>query len=260
MNRYVPRPPLSGLIDFFWSFEAYGAGHARERVLPGPVSELVVVLRGARPGSVFCGAQSEAFVIETAGRPALLGVHFKPGGAFPFLRRMPADELHNQRVSLDAIWGADARDLPERLQEAVSPHARFRILEAALLARLSGSPLRHPAVAYALAAIDAAPMRTIGEITDRIGLSARRFIEIFTAQVGLTPKLYCRVRRFQEVLARVHGAGDVDWTDVALTCGYYDQAHFIHDFRAFSGLRPTAYLRAGVEHRGHVPLDSEPPK
>ncbi len=254
MNRYVPRPPLSGLIEFFWAYDAYGAGHPRERVLPGPVSELVVVLRGARPGTVFCGAQSESFVIETADRPALLGVHFKPGGAFPFLRRMPADELHNQRVSLDAIWGADARALQERLQEAATPRARFRILEAALLARLSGPPVRHPAVAYALAAMDAAPMRTIGDITDRIGLSARRFIEVFTAEVGLTPKLYCRVRRFQEVLMRVHGAADVDWTDVALTCGYYDQAHFIHDFRAFSGLSPTAYLRARARDRGHVPI------
>jgi AraC-like DNA-binding protein len=252
---YVPRAPLSELVELFWWYEAYGAGHPRERVLPGPVSELVVVLRGARPGSVFCGAQSESFVIETADRPALLGVHFKPGGAFPFLRKMPAADLHNVRVSLDAIWGADAHELQERLQEAATPRLRFRILEAALLARLAGPPVRHPAVAYALAAIDAAPRRPIGEITDRIGLSARRFIEVFTAQVGLTPKLYCRVRRFQEVLARIHGAEAVDWTDVALTCGYYDQAHFIHDFRAFSGLSPTAYLRAAVEHRGHVPLE-----
>jgi methylphosphotriester-DNA--protein-cysteine methyltransferase len=255
MNRYVPRPPLSGLVDFFWSYEAYGAGHARERVLPGPVSELVVVLNGARAGTVFCGAQSESFVIETADRPALLGVHFKAGGAFPFLRRMPADELHNVQVSLDAIWGADARDLQERLQEAATPAARFRLLEAALLARRGGPAVRHPAVAYALAAIDARPSRPIREITDRIGLSARRFIEIFSTEVGLTPKLYGRVRRFQAVLTRVHGAADVDWTDVALTCGYYDQAHFIHDFRAFSGLSPTAYLRAGVRDWGHVPLE-----
>jgi AraC-like DNA-binding protein len=254
-RTYVPRPPLSGLVDFFWSYEAYGAGHARERVLPGPVSELVVVLNGARAGSVFCGAQSEAFVIETADRPALLGVHFKPGGAFPFLRRMPADELHNVRVSLDAIWGADARDLQERLQEAATPGGRFRLLEAALLARLGGPPVRHPAVAYALAEIDARPSRPIGEITDRIGLSARRFIEVFATEVGLTPKLYGRVRRFQAVLTLVHGAADVDWTDVALTCGYYDQAHFIHDFRAFSGLSPTAYVRAGARDRGHVPLE-----
>jgi AraC-like DNA-binding protein len=256
-RTYVPRPPLSGLIEFLWASEAYGAGHRRERVLPGPVSELVIVLRGARPGAVFCGAQSEAFVIETADRPSLLGVHFKPGGAFPFLRRMPAGELHNLRVSLATIWGADAGDLQERLQEAPTPIARFRLLEAALLSRLSAPPRRHPAVAYALGAIDAAPTRSIGEITACIGLSARRFIALFAAQVGLTPKLYGRVRRFQDVLAILHGAADVDWTEVALRCGYYDQAHFIHDFRAFSGLTPTDYVRAAVRERGHVPLDEQ---
>jgi AraC-like DNA-binding protein len=63
------------------------------------------------------------------------------------------------------------------------------------------------------------------------------------------------VRRFQDVLARVHGVADIDWTDVALSCGYYDQAHLIHDFRAFSGLSPTAYARAGTRDRGHVPLE-----
>ena len=254
-RTYVPRPPLSGLIEFLWASEAYGAGHPRERVLPGPVSELVIVLRGARPGAVFCGAQSEAFVIETADRPTLLGVHFKPGGAFPFLRTIPAGELHNLRVSLDTIWGVDACDLQERLQEAATSAARFRLLEAALLARLTAPPRRHPAVAYALGAIDAAPERPIGDITERLGLSARRFIELFTAQVGLTPKLYSRVRRFQDVLAFIHEADDVDWVDVALRCGYYDQAHFIHDFRAFSGLTPTAYVRAAVRDRSHVPLD-----
>jgi AraC-like DNA-binding protein len=251
----VPRPPLSALVEFFWAYEAYGEGHARERVLPGPVSELVVVLGGGRPGAVFCGAQSQSFVIDTSERPALLGVHFKPGGAFPFLRRMPADELHNVRVSLDALWGAHARELHERLEQAPTPGARFRILEAALLARLTGPAARHPAVAHALAAIDRAPTRPIGDITRCIGLSARRFIEVFAAQVGLTPKLYGRVRRFQAVLALVDGAEGIDWTEVALTCGYYDQAHLIHDFRAFSGLSPTAYTRARVRHRGHVPLD-----
>ena len=252
---YVPRPPLSALIHFMWWYGAYGAGHRRERVLPGPVSELVIVLSGARQGPIFCGAQSESFVIETGDRPALLGVHFKPAGAFPFLRRMPADELHNQRVSLEDIWGAEAGALHERLHAAATPAARFRVLEAALIARLDGPPVRHPAVAYALGAIDAAPARPIGDITDQIGLSARRFIALFTAQVGLTPKLYGRVRRFQDVLVRVHGVADIDWTDVALTCGYYDQAHFIHDFRAFSGLSPTAYVRAGAPERGHVPLE-----
>ena len=96
--RYVPRPPLSDLVEFFWAFDAYGGDHARERVLPTATGELVVTLRDDRVGPVLAGAHSEAFVIDTASRSSLIGVHFKPGGALPFLKR-PAHELANVRVS-----------------------------------------------------------------------------------------------------------------------------------------------------------------
>ena len=79
-------------------------------------------------------------------------------------------------------------------------------------------------------------------------------LQLFTEEVGLTPKLFCRVRRFQEVLRLVAGPARVEWANVALACGYYDQAHFIHDFRAFCGLSPTAYLARRTEHLNHVPL------
>ena len=74
--------------------------------------------------------------------------------------------------------------------------------------------------------------------------------------MGLTPKLFCRVHRFQRVLATIERDGDIDWPDVALACGYYDQAHFIHDFRAFSGINPTAYVRVRGPQRNHIPLAS----
>jgi len=252
---YVPRPPLSSHVELLWAYEAYGAGHARERVLPTATSEIVFLLGDDRAGPVVCGAHSESFVIDTAARPTLLGVHFRPGGAGPFLK-MPADELGNVRAPLDALWGRAASELKERLLEARTWMARFRVVEGVLLARLAGPPVRHPAVAFALDAIQAAPhAHTIGRLTERIGLSPRRFIEVFAAEVGLTPKVFCRVRRFQRVLALIERNAEIDWTDVALAGGYYDQAHFIHDFRAFSGINPTAYIRADVRERNHVPLD-----
>jgi len=95
---------------------------------------------------------------------------------------------------------------------------------------------------------------TIADVTERIGLSSRRFIEVFRDEVGLTPKLFCRVRRFQQVLHLIRSGQQVDWASVALTCGYFDQAHCIHDFQVFAGLAPTAYLAHQGEYRNHVPL------
>ena len=89
-------------------------------------------------------------------------------------------------------------------------------------------------------------------MTDAIGLSAKRFIERFKIEVGLTPKRYCRVRRFQRALALANRGRRVDWTGVALDCGYFDQAHFIHDFRSFAGLTPTEYLAARTSFQNHV--------
>lgn len=82
----------------------------------------------------------------------------------------------------------------------------------------------------------------------------RRFRERFQSEVGMAPKLFARVQRFQAVIGAVHALDEVDWAGIAADCGYFDQAHFIHDFRAFSGLTPTEYLAFKSEHRNHVPL------
>src|SRR5262249_20951670 len=111
----------------------------------------------------------------------------------------------------------------------------------------------HPAVAFALDTFGRAPRRvSVGRVTDAIGLSAKRFIECFKAQVGFTPKAYCRVLRFQQALAAASKGAAVDWRDVALSAGYYDQAHFIHDFRAFSGMTPNVYLSLRTGYQNHV--------
>jgi methylphosphotriester-DNA--protein-cysteine methyltransferase len=85
-------------------------------------------------------------------------------------------------------------------------------------------------------------LRKISDLTDQIGFSHRHFIQVFRDDVGLAPKLSCRIQRFQEVLRRIGNRQQFERVDVALACGYYDQAHFINDFQAFSGLNPTAYL------------------
>ena len=95
---------------------------------------------------------------------------------------------------------------------------------------------------------------SIAAVTEQIGLSPKRFIEAFRDEVGLTPKVFCRIRRFQQALAQIDQRGKVDWTAVALDAGYFDQAHFIHDFRAFSGINPSAYLARQSPYRNHVPL------
>jgi AraC-like DNA-binding protein len=205
-------------------------------------------------GSLLSGAHSEYIVIGTAMQTFIMGVAFKPGGAFPFLR-MPAGELRDTTVSLDTLWGAAATDLREQLLEAPTHRARFEVLERVLMAEFARGFQMHSAVGFALRRFLAAPhVTTVAQVTDQIGLSPKRFIQAFRDETGFTPKVFCRIRRFQHALQCMEGSKTVDWANVALDCGYFDQAHFIHDFRAFSGINPSSYLAHRTPHRNHVPL------
>jgi AraC-like DNA-binding protein len=265
-HTYVPKPPLADFVALFWLYEGRQLPHAKERVLPDGCMELVINLRDdalrvydrddhhsfeSFGSSLMVGAHSRFIVIDTANQASVMGVHFKPGGAFPFLKA-PAAELQNIHASLSALWGVEADFLRERLLEAQSPEAKFHILEEALLTQATDALERHPAVAYALGALTL-PAQTVSGVMERIGLSSRRLSQLFNEEVGLTPKRFYRVRRFHRALRRIE-RGQFEWADLALGCGYYDQAHFIHDFKSFSGLSPSDYLIRGGERFGHVPL------
>jgi AraC-like DNA-binding protein len=190
-----------------------------------------------------------------------MGVHFKPGSSASFFA-LPAGELHNQIVSLEEVWKGRAVELRERLLEASTLEARFLVLERFLLTMVQ-PPKRHPAVDFALrefgrtaedGSAARSPTPTVGAVIEQIGFSTRHFNQLFRDRVGLTPKLFCRVRRLRQVLYLLAGKEQVDWMDIAFTCGYFDQAHFIHDFRAFANCTPTEYLAQRGFHPCHIVL------
>lgn len=266
---HVPEHPLSDFVHQLWLYQGYSQPHAKERILPTGEMQLVINLAEDRssiydrddpdrcqtfPGAVVSGAHSQYIVIGTAMQSYVIGVAFKPGGAFPFLR-VPAGELRDTTVSLDTLWGSLAIDLRSQLLEAPTHAMRFAILEQALSSELARASDRHRAVAFALHRLMRAPqMTTIATVTGQVGLSPKRFIQIFRDETGFTPKVFCRIRRFQQALDRMERRKNVEWAQVALDSGYFDQAHFIHDFRAFSGINPTSYLAHRTPHRNHVPL------
>jgi AraC-like DNA-binding protein len=261
MHRlHIPKPPLAGFIRCFWYWEGAPQPHARERLMPNGEAALVFNLRDEEMrlydadnverftscGVVaLTGPRTGCFAIDTAAEDRVIGVEFQPGGTFHFFRE-PAGEIANRSAPLDCLWGRAAGTIRERLLGAASIDAMFIVLEDALLDRLVRPLELHPAIGWAPGTNLPGAAR---------GLSQRRFIELFREQVGLTPKAFCRVRRFQRVLEGVHRRGRVDWAQVSLAGGYYDQAHFIHDFQGFSGMTPAAYLERATEHMNHVPME-----
>lgn len=270
VHTRVPAPPLSDFVALLWLSEGGEGTHPRERILPTGTAEIVVALddvpmpvwertdlvRGRDfRGALVCGPHAGFFVIDNPARARFAGIHFRPGGAPPFLR-LPAGEVCETHVPLDDLWGAAAAELRERLMGASGAEACFDEMEAFLLRRLAAGTARHVGVRAALRAFGAggAATATVGEVVERVGMSHRAFAARFRAEVGLPPKLYCRVQRFQEVVRRVASGPPLAWSRLALDCGYYDQAHFIHDFRAFSGLTPAEYASRRGDHANHVAL------
>ena len=266
----IPRPPLDAFIELIWLFEDVARPHALERILPTGAAQIIVNLKEDRtrryepeanyrcdtmPGAVLAGVQSRYSVIDTAEQEHVMGVAFKPGGTVPFMR-VPAHETCDADVPLDVIWDPYAAiTLRERLLDADGADARLEMMERVLLevSRAWQPAGHHRAVAYALQMFQRRPLVTsVTSVTDAVGLSPKRFIERFKIEVGMTPKRYCRVLRFQRAVARAHEGHRVDWVQLALDCGFSDQAHLIHEFRAFSGVTPTAYQAARTEFRNHV--------
>jgi AraC-like DNA-binding protein len=269
LRTYTPGPPLDEFVDRFWLCSDTPS-HPRERILPSGTLELVINLSDdeiriydpsdpARcrrySGAAVSGPYRGIFLIDPIQHASIIGVHFRPGRAVPVLG-VPASELADAHVDLETLWGPAAAELRERLCEAATPAKRFAVLEEVLLGRLRQSRLRHGAIPIALDAFEQADLAVkVRDIARRVGLSQRRFIQLFTAEVGLTPKLYGRVRRFQRAREFVRKAAEPDWAAVAVDCGFFDQSHLIRDFEEFSGLSPVAYLNQRSQHvlLNHVP-------
>jgi AraC-like DNA-binding protein len=246
-------PELAPFVRSLWLADAYVAGpHRRERILP--TGECSLILDLPRGAAGISGPHIEAIEIETAAEFSVAGVAFTPGGIVPFVDG-PATELVNQHVPLEVLWGGLAAELNGKVHDAKTPASKLAAMEQVLVELVRRGKPGDAAVRYAIRAFDGGTVTDrVGAVVGRIGLSHRRFLDLFRSEVGLTPKQFARIRRFQRVLQHIRNGGRVEWTHVALSCGYFDQSHFIREFRTFSGVTPTAYSGASGPHLNHLPI------
>lgn len=265
----VPGPPLDRCVERLWFYAGLDVGHRRERVLPDGTFELMFNLSEeprylfdgdrAELGTPFrrawvSGAHSRYLVIDALRGSSMIGVHFRPGGASAVLG-MPSDLFRDRVVELEEVWGGCCRDLRDALLEAPTAKAKFLVLESELRRRMIRARPNGSALHHAVQRLSANPTSAmIASVARELGWSHKHLIQEFRRAVGLGPKRFCRIRRFQEILNRVEKGGAIEWAGLAADCGYFDQAHFIREFREFSGLRPTTYLRERGEYVNFVPI------
>ena len=260
----TPSAELSPWVRMLWYCHAPQVAFGRERVLPNGCIQIVLNLHGDSltdcgddgtasgrlDRAIVVGARGRYEVIDTSDLAELAGIVVRPGGFGRFFRER-ADLFFEQSIPLDNIW-RDPRVVND-LCEAVSPAEKLKRLEQLLINLLRGDICRSDLVDQAIYLFRRRRLN-VAECAHSVGVSERRLSQVFREEVGISPKMWCRIHRFQAATRALHAGVDIPWSELALRCGYYDQSHFANDFRAFSGIDPTTYSALRGRWRNHVPM------
>lgn len=181
-------------------------------------------------------------------------INFKKGMAHPFLD-FPLSSITNSVIDGDLILNKIFLQIRDCLLNCPSIYTKFTTTENTLL-KYFGSKLKiNSFIDFAVTNILTAPETlTIKNIVHKTGYSSKHFIDIFKNSVGVAPKSFLRIIRFQKAIAEIEKTDVFNWANLAAECGYYDQAHFINDFKNFSGFTPTQYLEKKNSQLNYIPV------
>jgi hypothetical protein len=240
--RFRPGPDLAELVEHYWmvSWDLQGRDPHTQHTLPHPGVHLV-----AEPDrSGIQGVVTGRFTRELEGRGRALGIRFRPAGFHPFLGA-PVSALTDRRVAVADVFGADGDRLVDRLLATGDRTALVAVAEAFLLERRPGPD---PNVTLVNRVVDQVmadrDITLVRHLTGRFRVGTRRLQRLFATYAGVTPKWVIRRARLHEAVERLDQGHEIDLALLARDLGYFDQAHFAHDFRAAVGHPPAVYARS----------------
>jgi AraC-like DNA-binding protein len=251
----TPHPSLRDVVLRYEGYAARAAGPVLIRELPCTFVPIIIDLDAGwsvthrqhrsplRLGSFVAGITDGPVLVGHAGSARCVQVDLTPLGARRLVG-MPMSELANQSVPIDDVFGRFGRDLVQRVGDAPDWPTRFALIDDAIRARLAESAPVDSGVAWSLSRITASGgAAVIGDLADELGWSHRRLIARYRDAVGLPPKLVARIVRFERLTAALTSDPAADWAQMAVGCGYFDQAHLAREVRELADITPTE-LRA----------------
>lgn len=280
-KTYIPPAPLNQYVSIFTYYTEYAPDYAASRILPDGSVELILMLdeiprtfykdaqykdahdrdgqnKDARrviscKKTVLCGLQ-KGYVYADATGHSVFSIKFNAGGSYPFLH-LPTGELNNLFVDAEQVLGNSVLSLRERLLTLTDPCEMFRLAEEFLLHHLVHAQQPQRVIHAAVERLrHRGPSITLKQLADELGYSQKQFIHIFKERVGVSPKYYQRIERFNRVLSTVEQQQRINWAQVGVACGYYDQAHLINDFKFFSNVTPGQYLDQKGDFAHFIPI------
>lgn len=256
LKIHIPSLPLSLFIDNFLYYKDYQPDHKLDRFFPDGNTYLVFDLTD-KPKSIydnisfreiqschriwFSGLRNQSITIPSGIEQEMIVINFHKGKSYPFLKA-PLHEFTNVTVDGDLAVGNNVNELRDRILEKSNVEQMFLELEHFFLKYGARSLEPNPCIDYAIECLSKAPeAMSIEKLIQKIGYSHRHFIKIFSDHVGMNPKQYMKIIRFQKAVQIAESNRSQNWSEIALQCNYYDLAHFSHEFKLFSGFSPNQY-------------------
>lgn len=272
-NNRIPAPPLDSHIESIFHYKDFVPDHSIERVVPTGHLFLIFELDGI-PRNTFdnetqkpketltkawiSGMQTGCITISAHEQSEMLVIQFKPAGAYPFLQ-VPVSKLNDKILSAEEIVGEEILTLRENLLYKKTPDEKLELADRWLKSRFDEAKEPPNELLMVLSGLQKEPVSHLSRIVEKYPNTQKHLIDQFKKYVGLTPKIYQRILRFNEILQKIRDKQQITWAEVAYQCGYSDQSHFIKEFNHFSGFNPQEFIdrEFNQDEPNFFPLDRE---
>lgn len=268
-NVYEPCAALSKQVKTYWSLDCTAEeANGRERIFPDGCIE-IIFNHGDRfrkydsetdfhiqPPAFIHGQLKTYFELEPTGSVGIFSARLHPAGLQPFID-FDVDTFTGSTLTITDVWGEDGAKLEQVILTCADNNQRIAVLEKFLLEKRDTLKVDNAPVEVSVdAIIESVGTIPIESVAGKLGISKRQLERKFTAAVGISPKLFARITRFQNVLHLIENKEFKSFTATAYDGGFYDQAHFIKDFRDFTGLNPKQYFAENLEMVKHFTFDA----
>ncbi|HEX2911692.1 MAG TPA: helix-turn-helix domain-containing protein [Chloroflexia bacterium] len=241
LTRHLPSEDLSFFIEHYWNvkWDLTGQPPYLQENLPDPSVHLVF----NRHQTAIFGVVTKKFGYRLEGRGQVLGIKFKPGAFYPFIKR-PVSAYTDKIISLQEVFGADYTDLEEQILALENLEKMVELAEFFLRSHLPEKDETVELVNQIVECISAnREITMVSDLLSRVNISERTLQRIFNQYVGVSPKWVIKRKRLMEAAEQVATSPVKDWSRLATELGYFDQAHFIKDFKTIVGRTPAEYAR-----------------
>lgn len=254
-----PVAELQPFVKCFWTMEAEREEQPiRQRIVPDGCMEMIFNYGDRfrqyfedgtsilQPKSFVFGQITSFIEVAPTGVTGIIATRFLPEGLTPFLDIAVA-ELENKAVSIEEVFGEKGKQLEQDVISASDNQQRISIIETFLFSRLT-EPKAIDAITRACVEVIFQSQGQLGvvELADKVNVNRRNMERKFTAAIGMSPKQLSRVARLQATLKMLDQKKYTSLTSLAYENGYYDQAHFIKDFKEFTGMSPKSFFGENV--------------